>query len=653
MKLLMCKMCGGGIELSSDKIIGVCDSCGGTTTFQKIDDENKVSLFNRGNALRMRGEFDKAATVFERIIEQDEMDAEAHWCLALCHYGIEYVEDPKSGERIPTCHRTSYNLFLNDIDYMSAIKYSDSYTASLYETEAKRITEIQKGILAISKQEDSFDVFLCYKETTETGSRTKDSIIAQDIYYELTNVGYKVFFSRITLEEKLGTEFEPYIFAALNSAKVMIVIGTSVENFNAVWVKNEWSRFLSSMKTQRSRMLIPCYRDMDPYDLPDELALLQSQDMSKIGFIQELIRGVKKVLESTTIKNTVEKVDVDSAASLGRLIKNSNIYLQLNNYLDAQEVFTRITKEYPEDYRGWWGLILCATKGLKVMCSDLSSLDIWYGYVKQLSMPEAFVPLEAEYVAYGKIVADSMAVAEEIEINEIINSFNANINVYNESKVQIEKAKEQRKIRYRNEIDESNREIVSAKENVVRCKKQLERCGSKKAIVTSTISFIFSAGVGVITEIYALMFIGIIGVIMMGYGIVTKFWSPSSPLMVAYETAITNAQKFLENALWGVKTKENQFNIDIGQSDKEVEKINSEIEQVKKKIKDCKEYLTYEKDKRIDLLFSQKCQSIGVNQQINFEVEQAQKRIINCKDYLADNEARILELGMRNSTKTD
>ena len=82
-------------------------------------------------------------------------------------------------------------------------------------------------------------MFICYKETDDSGSRTKDSTLAQDIYYQLTNEGYKVFFSRITLEDKLGQQYEPYIFAALNSAKVMLVIGTKAEYFNAVWVKNE------------------------------------------------------------------------------------------------------------------------------------------------------------------------------------------------------------------------------------------------------------------------------------------------------------------------------------------------------------------------------------------------------------------------------
>jgi hypothetical protein len=148
----------------------------------------------------------------------------------LCRYGIEYVEDPRTHERIPTCRRAQFEPILSDPDYLAALENApDEYTKSLYEDEAKKISKIQKGILAISKKEKPYDVFICYKETTDGGSRTKDSTIAQDIYYQLTKEGYKVFFSRITLENKPGQEYEPYIFSALNSARVMLAVCTSKE----------------------------------------------------------------------------------------------------------------------------------------------------------------------------------------------------------------------------------------------------------------------------------------------------------------------------------------------------------------------------------------------------------------------------------------
>ena len=80
--------------------------------------------------------------------------------------------------------------------------------ASTGRTERKS-PRCKKGILATSQREEAFDVFLCYKESEEDGSRTKDSVLAQEIYYELTEEGRRVFFARITLEDKAGVEYEP------------------------------------------------------------------------------------------------------------------------------------------------------------------------------------------------------------------------------------------------------------------------------------------------------------------------------------------------------------------------------------------------------------------------------------------------------------
>ena len=266
MEILTCKMCGGNISVSEDQTYGTCEYCGSTMTLPKIENQQRANLYNRANHFRRQNEFDKAMAAYENILNFDSTDAEAHWGIVLSRFGIEYVEDPTSHERIPTCHRTQFESILADEDYQAALENApDSYTRSLYEQEAKRIAEIQKGILAISANEKPYDVFICYKETDDNGERTKDSVLAQDIYYQLTNEGYKVFFSRITLEEKLGQQYEPYIFAALNSARVMLVIGTKAANFQAVWVRNEWRRYLDLMKKDQGRLLIPCYRDMDPY----------------------------------------------------------------------------------------------------------------------------------------------------------------------------------------------------------------------------------------------------------------------------------------------------------------------------------------------------------------------------------------------------
>ena len=369
MPIIKCKMCGGDIEISADKTFGTCEYCGSTMTLPKTDDDQRLSLFNRGTHLRRNGEFDKAAAIYERLIGENDADAEAHWNLVLCRYGIEYVQDPASGERIPTCHRASFDSILNDVDYQAALQYSDGVARSLYEKEAQRIAALQKDILAISQKETPFDVFICYKESDENGKRTKDSALAQDIYYQLTDAGYKVFFARITLEDKLGQEYEPYIFAALHSAKVMVVVGTKPEYLNAVWVKNEWSRYLALMRTDRSRLLIPCYRDMDPYDMPEELSMLQSQDMSKIGFIQDLIRGVKKVVDAAkpqeavteTVKETVV-VHNEGGSNVQALLKRGNMALEDGEWSKADEFFEQVLNQDAECGAAYLGKFLASKK---------------------------------------------------------------------------------------------------------------------------------------------------------------------------------------------------------------------------------------------------------------------------------------------------
>ena len=352
MAIYKCKMCGGTIKFEKGDTVGVCDSCGTKQTLPKTNDDVISNLFNRANNLRLKCEFDKAAQIYEKIVEQDDSEAEAHWGIVLCKYGIEYVEDPKTFKRIPTCHRTLFEAVTTDADYLAAIDYSDIAQQHIYESEARTIDRIQKDILAIVKNEKPFDVFICYKETDENGKRTIDSTIANDIYYQLTQEGFKVFFAAITLEDKLGQEYEPYIFAALNSAKVMLVLGTKPEYYSAVWVKNEWSRFLQLMKSDRSKLLIPCYRDMDAYDLPEEFAHLQAQDMSKIGFINDVVRGIKKVIHVDTpstqaISANMQQTQVPNTIS--PLLKRIALFLEDEEFEKADDFCEQVLNTDPEN----------------------------------------------------------------------------------------------------------------------------------------------------------------------------------------------------------------------------------------------------------------------------------------------------------------
>ncbi len=377
MPVFKCKMCGGTLEINENQTIATCEYCGTQQTLPKANDEIITNLFNRANNLRLKNEFDKAQEIYEKIINGGSTDSEAYWGIVLCKYGIEYVEDPATYKRVPTCHRTQLESVLTDVDYIAAIDHADDGQKAIYEAEAAEIDRLQKNILQIVNHEKPFDVFLCYKETDENGKRTVDSVIANDIYYQLTQEGFKVFYAAITLEDKLGQEYEPYIFAALNSAKVMLVIGTKPEYFDAVWVRNEWSRFLKIIRNDRSKSLIPCYKDMDAYDLPEEFSHLQAQDMGKIGFINDIVRGIRKLIPSTTAETTMSKQETvvvnGGNTDAEPLLKRAYLFLEDGDFASADEYFEKVLDLDPENAKAYVGKMLVELK-----CKKESALsDRW------------------------------------------------------------------------------------------------------------------------------------------------------------------------------------------------------------------------------------------------------------------------------------
>ena len=367
MAIFKCKMCGGTLEINNEETVVSCEYCGTTQTVPKAMDENLQNLFNRANTLRIKSEFDKAEKLYEKIIQSDSTQSEAYWGLILCKYGIEYVDDKATFKKIPTCHRASYDSVIADEDYKSALENADISQRAIYEEQAKEIDRIQKEIIALAQKEETFDVFICYKESDSDGKRTQDSVIANDIYHQLTQEGFKVFYAAITLEGKLGSAYEPIIYAALNSAKVMLSIGTKPEYFDAVWVKNEWSRFLKIIKKDTSKLLIPCYRDMDAYELPEEFAHLQAQDMSKIGFINDIVRGIKKVIQKDEpIQNSpkASKSSNDSAisASVASLLKRTFMFLEDGDFDRANDYCEKILDIDPECAEAYLGKLMVELK---------------------------------------------------------------------------------------------------------------------------------------------------------------------------------------------------------------------------------------------------------------------------------------------------
>lgn len=638
MAVLKCTVCGGELDVNADLSVGVCKFCDSIITIPKELDR-KGNLYNRAIFLRQNNEFDKALTIYEDILKENNLDAEAHWGLVLSKFGIEYVLDPKTQERIPTCHRTQTQSILCDPDYLAAIELSDIEAQRVIENEAKRINGIQTKIIELSKKEKPYDIFICYKETDEFGNRTEDSVLAQDMYNELQKKGYRTFFARKTLEKKLGSEYEPIIFSALNTAKVMVVLGTKAEYLNSTWVKNEWSRFISISKGT-NRTIIPAYRGMSPYELPAELSPFQSLDMSKIGFMQDLTDGIERCTRFTANNDSVERefTKTPYVASLERLLQNGSTYLKLKNYVSAKETYTNITKEYPEDYRGWWGLIVSETENFYKTTTDQTSLNVWFGYVKQLSSPDDFKELEKTYVNYTK-ENSKVTASEDIEdINNLIVEYHKEIDKDNKELLRLENQIKEREKKWKGDekyflnLIKKYKFEITANEN----KRKDKRTILNIAFVILALWFIAflmydTVGIGVSMFLFPVW-------IFLFYSRV-RFFPPNSCL--DYE--MNESNKSLNNS-------NIQYDIEKTEYEKNIAKLTSAIEEIKKdilffedQINKCNMYINLDKDKISELFFSVKCNEFGVDIPYDNQIKEYREEVLKECPYLEKDDVDVYD----------
>lgn len=292
---LKCKSCGDLIYVGSNDASVVCPSCG--NVYEVPLDEKKeqyLNLYSRADDAWDHKDFEEASELYQQILNSDNTQAEAHFGLVLCKYGITYEIDPVTQKKMPTCNRINRDSILDDKHFQSAVKYASKEAATSFQRRAQEIERISRDFLKIVDKEPPYDVFISYKRTATDGSITQDSKVARKLYFHLKEKGFKIFFAEETLKSIAGEKYEPYIFAALSSAPVMILVGSTRDHFEATWVKNEWRRYLALMNQGLKKTLIPAYFDMDPYNMPGELRSLQAMNAADFTFHEDITEIIRK-----------------------------------------------------------------------------------------------------------------------------------------------------------------------------------------------------------------------------------------------------------------------------------------------------------------------------------------------------------------------
>ena len=213
----ICNICGANYEYRDGK--WRCPACGAYKP-EEISGEEETLLYNAAQKLRLCA-FDDAEELYRDITVQYPKNSRGYWGLVLAKYGIKYEKD-YDGKMVPSCYAASYESIFGDENYKKALQYADKNNRAYYEAQAKRIDVIRREWVEKAEREEPYDIFLSYKDSDKENGveRTDDSRDAYELYSELKEKGYRVFYSRESLAGKEGEKFEPYIFNAVGLSNI-------------------------------------------------------------------------------------------------------------------------------------------------------------------------------------------------------------------------------------------------------------------------------------------------------------------------------------------------------------------------------------------------------------------------------------------------
>lgn len=131
---------------------------------------------------------------------------------------------------------------------------------------------------------ENTEVAIRYVEADDFGRRTKDSLIAQNVYSRLEALNINTFYQHASVEDLSGEEMERACASATDSAKILIILAGSEEHFSKLLSQNK--ELLSKKK------IIPIYFDMNAYDMPSEISAYQAVNLDNVGAIEDLAKNI-------------------------------------------------------------------------------------------------------------------------------------------------------------------------------------------------------------------------------------------------------------------------------------------------------------------------------------------------------------------------
>ena len=346
-----------------------CDTLKMTASFNtNMEDYEFESRLEKVVRHLQKLEYRQAESILEDYHDDPKYgnDARVYFYTALAKYKICFIQS-EDNHFVPTLNDLPDNSIRENYYAKKALELAskniDSHTQKSEEEYFQEVFDtidtFSNTIKELSKDEEAkYDVFISVKVSKKKEDQregestfTNDKDIADKVYSRLRKrfdeAGFKknkIFYSEKAKEEgKLnkGSSYEPVIYAALHSAKIFILIGTDVDNINAPWVKNEWTRYLYLTISNPSQKSFFLYTNLANEELPSSLKKVNSYAAGTytgsnfdIGanFIDSIIEQMKTFERATKFKDNVEfDFDIQKKAkrTIDLLSPSENTFLKI------------------------------------------------------------------------------------------------------------------------------------------------------------------------------------------------------------------------------------------------------------------------------------------------------------------------------------
>ena len=193
----------------------------------------------------------------------------------------------------------------------------------------------------------NYEVFISYKCSDDQGNKTQDFAMAQDLYITLTSMGYNTFFSSNTLEQLGSSRYKADIDAALDTAKVMVVVLSKVEYASSHWVQYEWDSFYNDYLAgvRKEANLFTLTSNVNVNELPRTLRNVQNFDYKEgLAHVCEYIKNAIPKQPELKLDDTILSSDKRISIITGRQVTLEDIqqavYLDTLVYDDVYHVDT-------------------------------------------------------------------------------------------------------------------------------------------------------------------------------------------------------------------------------------------------------------------------------------------------------------------------